>query len=87
MHDSVVVPLPVIKTLSKNLEVIRALRERHAMETAKIEKMKKNEYVDPGAHEISKSGDFLLYKIIKKKQDIMREVENMLKSISINTQE
>ena len=42
---------------------------------------------DSSIDEISKSGDFLLYKIIKKKEYIMREVENMLKSISINTQE
>ena len=70
VHDSVVVPLPVIKTLSKNLEVIRALRERHAMETAKIEKMKKNEYMDPGAHEISKSGDEKINKLKRGSQYI-----------------
>jgi hypothetical protein len=37
-HDSVVVPLPVIKTLSKNIEVIRTLREREAQEKTKVER-------------------------------------------------
>jgi hypothetical protein len=43
--DSVVVPVPVIKTLSKNLEVIKVLRERQALEIQKMERIRQTSFV------------------------------------------
>ncbi len=45
--DSVVVPLPVIKTLSKNLEVIKVLRERQALEIQRMERIRQTSHIEP----------------------------------------
>ena len=42
---------------------------------------------DSSIGEMSKSGDYILYQIIKRKEDLIFQITTILKSISINIEE